>query len=100
MLSVTLGNTVVTSSGSWAKRLSGTIQSRRSRTVGLMSWPVFLALDRTDRIYANHKKMAEILIVGGGVFGLSTALSLARGKYKTHPEKILVIGLSERTCFS
>lgn len=36
--------------------------------------------------------MTEVLIVGGGVFGLSTALSLARGKYRDRPEKILVIG--------
>lgn len=36
--------------------------------------------------------MTEVLIVGGGVFGLSTALSLARGDYRSKPEKILVIG--------
>jgi len=36
--------------------------------------------------------MTEVLIVGGGVFGLSTALSLARGKYRHNPKKILVIG--------
>lgn len=37
--------------------------------------------------------MTEVLIIGGGVFGLSTALSLARGEYRSKPEKILVIGI-------
>ena len=36
----------------------------------------------------------EILIVGGGLFGLTTALALAEGPYATDPSKILVIGLS------
>lgn len=38
--------------------------------------------------------MTEVLIIGGGEFGLTTALCLARGKYKGNPEKILVIGQS------
>ncbi|KAK9895454.1 FAD dependent oxidoreductase [Cystobasidium minutum MCA 4210] len=38
--------------------------------------------------------MTEVLIIGGGVFGLSTALSLARGEYRSKPEKILVIDRS------
>ena len=37
----------------------------------------------------------SILIVGGGVFGLSTALSLAQGRFKSHPEDLLVLGQSE-----
>jgi ribulose 1,5-bisphosphate synthetase/thiazole synthase len=44
--------------------------------------------------------MTEVLIVGGGVFGLSTALSLARGKYKHNAAKILVIGQEGLSCNS
>ncbi|CAD6565718.1 MAG: hypothetical protein CYPHOPRED_005922 [Cyphobasidiales sp. Tagirdzhanova-0007] len=36
----------------------------------------------------------SILIVGGGVFGLSTALSLAQGRFKSHPEDLLVLDRS------
>jgi glycine/D-amino acid oxidase-like deaminating enzyme len=36
--------------------------------------------------------MAEILIIGGGEFGLATALELARTTYRNKADKILVIG--------
>ena len=33
-----------------------------------------------------------VVIVGGGVFGLSAAFALAQGAYRSTPERVLVIG--------
>ena len=33
-----------------------------------------------------------VVIVGGGVFGLSAAFALAQGMYRLTPERVLVIG--------
>jgi len=71
------------------------VQTRSRQSVcGLIRNMLLLHIPVTTRLSLRLLRihMTEVLIVGGGVFGLSTALSLARGKYRHNPKKILVIG--------